>query len=299
MQSLEGGGGGAGAPRWDRRGWPWAGRPIPGAEQREQSPLKRQAGSTQAGPPGSRALKKPQPRPAWPGAGVPESWAMGSLTRGSTSHPRSGSSGPGVGGRTLKALTRGLRLEGRSQRPGVLAECQGLGAGGRVRNVAGTSWLCRLGPHLPVGKALLQAGWKRWLTQDPPPSSARPAERGSQSWKQERKLVLRALLVMGAHPCFPEQLGLVVGCQGAQRARLGEPGPEKTLPEDRGGLGWGPGSGPSKAPGCGEWQVDRSREACRMRWSERLDRPHPPRHRLSGQQTDINTLVWFFFLVKL
>lgn len=44
--------------------------------------------------------------------------------------------------------------------------------------------------------------------------------------------------MMGADPCFPEQLGLVIGCQGAQRAGLGEPGPDKTLPEDRrAGLG--------------------------------------------------------------
>lgn len=129
------------------------------------------------GPQESRALQKPQLYPAWPGAGVPESWAVGSLTKGSPSHPRAGSLGPGVGGRTLKALTRGA--EAGRRKPEAWGPGRASGAGGRVCSLAGAGWLCRLDPHLPVGKGLLRAGWKRWPTQGHPPPS--PPQQGPLS----------------------------------------------------------------------------------------------------------------------
>lgn len=80
------------------------------------------------GPQESRALQKPQPYPVWPGAGVPENWAVGSLTKGSPSHPRAGSLGPGVGGRTVKALTRGA--EAGRRKPEAWGPGRASGAGG-------------------------------------------------------------------------------------------------------------------------------------------------------------------------
>lgn len=179
--------------------WPWA---------RQRSP-RRRAGSTQGRAAGGRAHRSPSHAQPGPGAGSPESWAVGSLPRGSPSHPRSGAPGPGVGGRTLKALTRGLGLEGRSQRPGVSGQCQW--GGGAVCSLPGATWLCSPDPPPPVGMGPLRAGWRRRPTLDPPPAPAGPAEHGGQSRKQERKLVVRALLVTGAAPRLPEQLGLVVG----------------------------------------------------------------------------------------
>ena len=85
----------------------------------------------------------------------------------------------------------------------------------------------------------------------------------------------------GAGPDGPAARGCVC-CPGRSGWGLGGAGLQgwgklaQTEPlGEMGGLSWGPTSGPSKAPGCGEWQVKRSRETRGVEWSVGLDWPRP------------------------
>lgn len=96
---------------------------VPRLNEGAEAPWQRQAGSTPGwGSTGSRghrahggeepSRKLSQTEPS-PGLACPRAGPVASLSLGrSVSHPRSGSLGPGVQGKTQKALTRELRLEG-------------------------------------------------------------------------------------------------------------------------------------------------------------------------------------------
>ena len=236
---------------WNRSRWHWLGclgqhgPPRQWGEQglRLLGEAGRQhpRGDPQAWGGGHRAHGGQRPVGAQPYlAGMPESWAVTSLSPGgSVSHPRSGSLEHGVQREAKKGLYSELRLEGWSQRPGVWGAWPGLAGSARESH------------HLLMGNGLSEQSRR---------GSCRPrtASRASGSILETGEALVLMALLLGATPAACAGRTGVGGWVGLVYRAGGTSCRRNPLGRWEGWVG---------GPSLDEWQVKRSRETWGMRWS--------------------------------